>query len=171
MAARPAMPKLLFDFRDPAAVLAWRPIDDRVMGGASQSRLYHHPDGHAVFEGEVSLARNGGFASVRAGAADRGLAGARHCVIDVRGEGRTFTLGLLTDDGFDRPAHQARFVPDGPGWQTLHLPLAAFRARFRGREIDDAPPLDPARVRQVGLLVADRQPGPFTLDVRCIALA
>ena len=55
----------LFDFSDPRSVEAWRAIDDRVMGGVSRSRLRHERAGHAVFEGEVSLALNGGFASVR----------------------------------------------------------------------------------------------------------
>jgi hypothetical protein len=39
-----------------------------------------------VFDGEVSLDRNGGFASVRSSAADRGLPGAQACEIDVRGD-------------------------------------------------------------------------------------
>ncbi len=59
------MPKVLFDFADPNAVIAWQAIEDRVMGGISCSRLHSAPTGHAVFEGEVSLERNGGFVSVR----------------------------------------------------------------------------------------------------------
>lgn len=55
----------LFDFTDPSAANAWHAIDDRVMGGISRSTLRHHPAGHALFEGTVSLERNGGFASVR----------------------------------------------------------------------------------------------------------
>lgn len=41
----------------------WAAIDDRVMGGISRGRLRHDAAGHAVFEGNVSLERNGGFAS------------------------------------------------------------------------------------------------------------
>jgi hypothetical protein len=33
------------------------------------------------------------------------------------------------------------------------------------------PPLDPARVRQMGLMIADRQAGPFALAIRSIAVA
>ena len=55
----------LFNFSDPQSVDAWRAIDDRVMGGVSHSGLRHERAGHAVFEGDVSLAQNGGFASVR----------------------------------------------------------------------------------------------------------
>jgi hypothetical protein len=165
------MIKVLFDFTDLNAVKAWHAIDDRVMGGISRSRLRSAPAGHAVFEGEVSLERNGGFASVRSGPGDRGFPGAATCLIQVRGDPKQFKLSLLTDDAFDSLNYQASFAPAGDDWQTLHLPLADFRATFRGREVPDAPPLDPARVRQVGLMIASRQVGPFALDVRRISLA
>lgn len=177
------MTTTLFDFQDPAAARIWHPIDDRVMGGRSQSRLRHDPAGHAVFEGVVSLAQGGGFASVRSQAGDRGLAGATVCLVEVRGmqaregthstvaSGRSYKLTLLTDDAFDSLSYQADFAPASPGWQTLSLPLADFRARFRGRDIPGAPPLDASRIRQVGLMTAGREAGPFALALRRIALA
>lgn len=165
------MPKLLFDFSNPLVAPAWHPIDDRVMGGVSQSRLRHHREGHAVFEGEVSLARNGGFASVRSRPGNLGLAVAGACLIELRGHPRQFKLSLLTDDGFDSLSYQAGFSPDGTGWQTLCLALSAFRASFRGRDVPGAPPLDPAAIRQAGLMIAARQAGPFSLDIRQISLA
>ena len=42
---------------------------------------------------------------------------------------------------------------------------------FRGREVPGAPPLNPARIRQVGLMIAERQAGPFAVEVRRIGLA
>ena len=165
------MSKVLFDFTNPDAANAWHAIDDRVMGGISHSTLRHDPTGHAVFEGTVSLERNGGFASVRSSPGDRGLPGAQACLIELRGDKKQFKLSLLTDDGFDSLNYQASFAPAGDDWQSLHLPLADFRATFRGREVPDAPPLDPARIRQVGLMIAARQVGPFALDVRRISLA
>lgn len=162
---------LLFDFRDRTAVDDWTPIDDRVMGGVSRSRLRHDPEGHAVFEGEVSLERNGGFASVRSRPDARGKPGAQACLIEVRGGNRQFKLSLLMDDGSNGLNYQASFAPTGDDWQTLRLPITAFRPRFRGREVQDAQDLDPARIRQVGLMIANRQAGPFALDIRRISLA
>lgn len=162
--------KVLFDFTAPCAADAWRAIDDRVMGGVSRSTLRHDPAGHAVFEGSVSLERNGGFASVRSSPGERGLPGAEACQIEVRGGNKPFKLSLLTDDGFDSLHYQAGFTPAGSGWQTQQLPLAGFRASFRGREVLGAPALDPARIRQVGLVIAAGQAGPFELQIRRIAL-
>ena len=161
----------LFDFSDPRATDAWRAIDDRVMGGVSRSRLRYDPAGHAVFEGDVSLAQSGGFASVRSSPGERGQAGATTCLIEVRGDAKQFKLSLLTDDGFDSVNYQASFTTTGHDWQTISLPLSAFRASFRGRDVPGAPAFDPARIRQVGLMIAGRQAGPFTLDIRRIGLA
>ena len=166
----PNGPLLLFDFSDPGAVAQWAPIDDRVMGGMSSSCLRHDPAGHAVFEGVVSLERNGGFASVRSTPGARGKPGAEAWLIEVRAAGQRFKLSLLTDDRFDSLNYESHFEPATTDWQVLHLPLAAFRATFRGREVPGAPALDPARIRQVGLLIADRQAGPFALDIRRISL-
>ena len=160
----------LFDFTHPDAVKAWRAIDDRVMGGVSRSTLRHDPAGHAVFEGTVSLERNGGFASVRSSPDERGLPGAEACLIELRVDNKQFKLSLLTDDGFDSLNYQASFAPKGTDWQTLQLPLADFRASFRGREVTGAPPLDPARISQAGLMIAARQAGAFALDIRRICL-
>jgi hypothetical protein len=55
--------------------------------------------------------------------------------------------------------------------QTISLPLSAFRASFRGRDVPGAPALDPARICQVGLMIAARQAGSFALDIRRIGLA
>ena len=53
-------------FDAPGTVTDWLAINDAVMGGLSTGRFSYDPVGHAVFEGEVSLERNGGFASVLA---------------------------------------------------------------------------------------------------------
>jgi hypothetical protein len=141
------------------------------MGGVSRSRLLNDPVGHAVFEGTVCLERNGGFASVRSRPGERGLPGAEACLIELRGDNKQFKLSLLTDDGFDSLNYQGSFAPAGNDWQMQRLALAAFRASFRGREVPGAPPLDPARIRQVGLMIAARQAGPFALHIRRISLA
>lgn len=160
----------LFDFSDPAALAGWTAIDDRVMGGVSHSRLRHDAAGHAVFEGTVSLEHQGGFASVRSAPTRRGLAGATACLVEARATGGRFKLNLLTDDAFDGVLYQASFTP-GRDWQTLHLPLSTLQATRRGRAVASAPAFDPGRIRQVGLMIAERQAGPFALDIRRIDLS
>ena len=158
----------LVDFADPDAATAWEAVDDRVMGGASRSAL-RAADGHATFEGTVSDENRGGFASVRAALERVPPAGVEHLWIEARGAIATYYLNLRTEDAFDGVSYRADFRPT-PDWSRLELPLADFRATFRGRDVPDAPPLAIGRARQVGLMIADGQLGEFALDVRGIGV-
>lgn len=158
----------LFHFGEASQADAWYAIDDVVMGGESRSRLRADAAGHAVFEGRVSLARGGGFASVRSRARDVSAPGAVAYVLDVLGDGRRYKLSVRTDDAFDGIAWQAAFDPPAGQWTRLALPVAGFAATFRGRPVAGAPPLDPARARQFGIVIADRNPGAFALAIRAI---
>jgi len=156
----------VIDFRDPAQGQAWTSVDDRVMGGVSASQMTVTAEG-LVFSGEVSLAHNGGFASIRARPRGYDLAGATALLLRVRGDGQTYKLTLRTDDAFDGVQYQARFATQAGAWIDVGLPVADFQPTFRGR-IVEAPALDPTRIRIFGLLIADRQAGPFRLVVESI---
>jgi len=162
------MPRELFRFDTTASVADWSAVDDAVMGGVSLSRLRHDAAGHAVFEGIVSLERNGGFASVRSRPMDLGAPGAAGYLLELCGDGKRFKLNLRTDDAFDGVNYQAALEAPAGAWTLVRLPVSAFRPSFRGRSVPGAPPLDPARVRQIGLMIADRQAGPFALALRSI---
>lgn len=160
----------LYRFDTPAAVAPWQAIDDRVMGGVSASHMRFDPAGHGVFAGAVSLDNNGGFASVRAPAEAPGAAAdARACLLEVRGDGRRYKFNIRTDGDFDGLTHQAAFQPPAGEWTVVRLPLDGFVGTWRGRPATAEPPTA-AQIRQIGLLIADRQAGPFQLDVRVIAL-
>ncbi|MFO1433011.1 MAG: CIA30 family protein [Candidatus Competibacteraceae bacterium] len=78
---------------------------------------------------------------------------------------------MCTDEAFDGVRYQTAFAPPADTWSVVRLPLAAFVPTFRGRRVPGAPPLDSARVRQIGFLIADRQVGTFALAIRSIHLA
>jgi len=173
--------QLLFDFQGPAAVVGWKAVDDRVMGGISQSSFSHDPCGFAVFAGTVSLQRNGGFASVRAPFAGPCAAHAQHCQIEVRSSdklAKLYKLNLIISPQFDGINYQTEFSPNpgpSPGlspaaWQHISLPMASFSARFRGRAVPQAERLESGRICQVGLMISGGQAGDFSLDVRRIWL-
>jgi hypothetical protein len=169
----------LLNFEPAASVADWSAVDDRVMGGVSLSRLRHEGAGaagdagirgFAVFEGCVSLAHGGGFASVRLAPGTRplGVPAVAAYVLRLLGDGHRYKLNLRTDAAFDGVNYQAAFTPPAGTWASLRLPLEAFEPSFRGRAVPGAPPLDSARVLQVGLMIADRQAGSFSLCVRSL---
>ena len=157
------MAERLIDFADKGATTDWHPIDDVVMGGVSHSMLQSYSRGIACFSGVVSLQHGGGFASVRTEPRQWNTAGASAFVVRCRGDGRHYKFTVRTDDGFDGVQYQARFQPPRGEWTEVELPVASFVASFRGRPVTGAGPLDPGKIRQLGLMVSDKQAGAFEL--------
>jgi hypothetical protein len=68
------------------------------------------------------------------------------------------------------PGLHGSLQPPAGEWTILRLAAADFVPTWHGRVLDHLSPPDPSRARQVGLLIADRQWGPFKLDLRTIEL-
>lgn len=155
---------ILLDFtRDDAPRLA--PVDDVVMGGRSASRFRFSGEGSGIFEGRVSLANGGGFASLRGTIENTDLSDCAGVRLRVRGDGKRYRLTLRNDRRLSGVNWMQSFRPDAGEWVEVTLPFSGFEPSVRGRRPADPPPLDPARIRQVGLMIADGQEGPFRLEV------
>jgi uncharacterized protein YbjT (DUF2867 family) len=170
----------LFDFSEPRALDAWRSVDDVVMGGMSKSVL-QPGNGSAVWNGDITLARLGGFVSTRAslsngiagGGAD--LSSCAGIAITCKGDGKRYKINLKNDS---RPefTFQASFdalpVPMQPGaeqqWQTVRLPFSDFVPVIRGKlAYSDNPTngsiysadLDTSSIVSIGLVCSKIEPG------------
>jgi hypothetical protein len=137
-----------------------RVINDDVMGGESRSKLLRTDTG-LLFEGEVSLANGGGFASFRAPL--RLPPDVAALQVALRGDERRYRLVLRTDEGRGAAQYQAPFVAPR-AWTTQRFVPGDFVARFRGRLLA-APPLRLADVRAFGLLIGEGQSGPFRVEL------
>lgn len=146
----------------------FRPINDTVMGGRSISRWRRTAAGIGIFEGVVSLANNGGFASVRAGVPDTDLSRFSGLSLRCAGDGKRYRLVLRNDRGMGGTNHMQDFDTRPGEWMDVVLPFAAFQASVRGFRPPNAPPVDRSRIRQVGFMIADGQEGPFRLEVQSI---
>lgn len=165
-----ATDKILFDFQNTTNTTAWQVVNDDVMGGASTSS-FRVTNGVALFQGEVSLENNGGFASVRSIPGRHDLAGSDAFVFRVRGDGRNYKFTARTDPSFDSAIYQCVFTTKKGEWEEQRLPFKQFIPTFRGRVLSGEPPLDPAKVSSVGFLISDKQGGPFKLEVAWIKAA
>jgi monofunctional biosynthetic peptidoglycan transglycosylase len=135
------------------------------MGGVSRGDLTFAPEGVLLFTGELSLAFQGGFASFRSRPTALGLQPGDTLRLVVRGDGRTYSLNLY-------PAHGPMAFSFRAGFPTLAeceteivLPLANFRATQFGREVPGVA-LDPGSIVSLGVMLADKRPGPFALQVQ-----
>jgi monofunctional biosynthetic peptidoglycan transglycosylase len=159
----PAM--TLFDFSATADEPAWISVNDGVMGGVSRggAKLI---DGSLHFRGVLSLENNGGFSSIRSGGPTRDLSAAKVIVLRVKGDGRTYRLQLATNAEFRRSriSYQAEFPTKAGEWTEVAVPLAALVPQFRGQKLS-GPPLDRTRIEEIGLSLADGNPGAFALEI------
>jgi uncharacterized protein YbjT (DUF2867 family) len=162
-----AADKFIFNFETATNADAWQIVNDDVMGGVSSSQFrVTHDTG--VFQGEVSLANNGGFASVRSLPARYDVAGCDAFVIRTLGDGHRYKFTARMSQSFDSAIYQTTFETKPGVWEEHHLPVKQFIPTFRGRVLSDEPPLDAAKVTSVGFLISDQQAGPFQLQVAWI---
>jgi monofunctional biosynthetic peptidoglycan transglycosylase len=135
-------------------------VNDNVMGGRSVGG-FEVSDGVLVFSG-VTNTDGGGFSSIRTRSGDLHLDGFGGLKLRVRGDGRTYTLRVSTGD----PAYSywARFSTRPDAWQELGIPFSEFWPNRRGRRVDEAPVV-PADIRELGILINDKNDGPFRLEV------
>ena len=86
----------------------------------------------------------------------------------MRGDGRRYKINLRTDVRSDGILYTAIIEARDGDWQTVHLPFKNFRPTFRGRVSPEAAPLDVSHVTSLGLMISDRQAGPFRLELATI---
>lgn len=157
----------LINFSQPGG-LQWYPVNDGVMGGLSASGLTVTDQGTGLFAGELSLANNGGFASVRTVVGPVDLSSFAGLEIRVRGDGRTYQLRLRSDGGFDGIAYRCFYETSANEWTVFRFAFADFEPTFRGRMVPGAPPLDLTRITQVAFMLADKRAGDFTLEIEYV---
>jgi monofunctional biosynthetic peptidoglycan transglycosylase len=162
--------KFVFDFATVAPTAGWQIVNDNVMGGVSTGQ-FDVTNGSAVFRGEVSLANNGGFASVRSLRAHHDLAGCDTFILRTQGDGHRYKFTARMSQSFDRVIYQTVFKTSPGVWAEHHLPLKKFIPTFRGRVLSDQPPLAAENVTSVGFLISEKQAGPFQLKVAWIKAA
>lgn len=157
--------KFLYDFSNAEEVDDWRIVNDGVMGGLSKSRVGLKKDGKMRFIGFVSLENYGGFASTRTAPKDHALEGYKGLEVRVKGDGKTYKFRIRTNNNFDGAAYTINFTPKEGEWQTFSIPFEDMEATFRGRLLVDYPAINPSNIRQLGILIADKQEGNFKLEV------
>jgi NADH dehydrogenase [ubiquinone] 1 alpha subcomplex assembly factor 1 len=140
-------------------------VDDVVMGGRSRSRFEPYSRGTSLFSGFVSLEDGGGFASVRMGLPPTDFSEVQSLKLRVRGDGRVYQLRLRSKDAGDGLGHGARFPTTSGRWEIVTISLSDFEATFRGRPVPGARPLRESEVYEIGVLISNRQEGPFRLEI------
>jgi monofunctional biosynthetic peptidoglycan transglycosylase len=156
--------RVLFSSKRADACRQWQTVNDGVMGGRSDGRIKINENKKMEFYGTLSLANNGGFASVRSKGSNLGLAKGDSIVVRVRGDGREYSLNLYTPRRRTAFSYRAKFKTKKNEWTEVRVPLDEFVATSFGR-VQRSQTLDPTEVNGLGILLGDKQAGPFKLEV------
>ena len=157
--------RVIYDFDAPATSGEWTAVNDGVMGGVSRGQHRITSEGTLEFSGTVSLENNGGFASIRSRPASTDLAEFDGHLIRARGDGKRYDFNLQTDTPIMAGSYRLKFETKTDEWREIPLPFSDFQATSFGQVIRSVPALNPAKIRSFGLLISDKQEGPFKLEV------
>jgi hypothetical protein len=148
---------IIDDFATREAEGGWRAFTDRGMGGISDARLQPAVVGGRVclrLTGDVRLENNGGFVQMARDLAPPGrtldASGFAAVSLLVCGNGETYGCHLRTPDTV-RPwqSYRATFQAP-PRWREILLPFSQFLPHRLEA------PLDPRRLRRIGLVAIGR---------------
>ncbi len=155
---------LLTDFTSASADFGWFVLNDNVMGGRSEG-TFEAQQGTILFTGRTNT-NGGGFSSIRTGPVQLDLSRYDGIRLHVRGDGRRYTWRLATTARWrgNEIGYWADFDTRENAWTTVDIPFSAFIPRFRGYELE-GPALDAGQIRGMGLMIYDKQDGPFELHL------
>jgi hypothetical protein len=157
----------IYTFSTQTNVREWRIVNDGVMGGKSRSSLVLSDAGHGQFSGHVSLANNGGFASIQLNRTITLSEEKKFIVIRVKGDGKAYEFRLKGEiSNSESYVHQ--FTTSGE-WENIKLPISEFYPQFRGRKLN-IPNFNFKNIEQLSFLIANKQEEDFDLLIDWIGL-
>lgn len=150
----------------------WYVVNDTVMGGVSQSAVDIRKDGGVLFSGKLSLENNGGFTSARTEEIPSDWSGSAALKFHIVGDGRDYIATVRTRRReMRRIYYRQPFSTKAGEEQEIVLPIEDFQAYSFGRRVPSAPTLAmlKGQVGSVGVMLADKKPGRFSLALLEIA--
>jgi NADH dehydrogenase [ubiquinone] 1 alpha subcomplex assembly factor 1 len=159
--------KEIYAFSRNTKLNEWRIVNDGVMGGLSTSGLKLTENGHGQFYGHVSLANNGGFASVQLNSSIKIADDKKFIVLRLKGDGKNYEFRLKGEiSQYESYVHQFATTGD---WENIKLPINEFYPQFRGRKLT-IPNFNFNNIEQLGFLIANKQEENFNLLIDYIGL-
>jgi len=159
--------KTIYDFKKDSSLKDWEVEDDVVMGGRSSGEFSINTDGHAVFEGYVSLENNGGFSSVQYKFPKLDVSDFSKIVIKLKGDGKDYQFRVRSDLQ-DYYSYITNFSTSNE-WQEIEIDLNDMYPSFRGRKLD-LPNYKGIDLQEVRFLIGNKRNEKFKLLIDKIEL-
>jgi len=136
----------------------WTIVNDGVMGGLSEGNMAMTDEGTMKFRGDLSTKNNGGFSMVMSEKVDYNLSNDLGLLINVRGDGRTYTARLVSDARFRgmEVSFSAEIQTKEGEWTQAKIPFSDFKGSFRGTDLPQEK-LNPSVIQGIGILIGDKK--------------
>lgn len=156
----------IYHFKDKTNLRGWVIVNDDVMGGVSKSNLKINKDGIGVFEGRISTAYNGGFASVRYNC-ERIFINNKNLILNIKGDKKEYKVRVKANRD-DYYSFTLPFKTSGE-WEEIIIPLKDMYASFRGRRLN-MQNFNNDYFEQITLFIGNNRNEYFNLKIKSISL-
>lgn len=153
---------IMEDF-DSKNLLNWKIVNDSVMGGRSDATLKLKNNLYGVFNGYLSLQNNGGFSSIRA-YYPPDLTNVKSITIRIKGDGRQYSFRVRGNTS-NWASYTHTFNTVKNKWIEKELMIKDFYPLYRGYYLNDMPLLSEMVIKEIGIMLSDKQTGPFELEI------
>ena len=143
-------------------LLSWNIVDDTVMGGRSRGSFKIN-NNIGEFKGYLSLANNGGFSSVRA-YYPYDLIGISSITLRIKGDGRKYNFRVRTNKN-SWASYSHSFSTESNTWQEITLNIQDFFPTYRGYNVQNVQRLSELLIREIGIMISDKNEGNFALMI------
>lgn len=157
----------VYKFTAATKVNEWRIVNDGVMGGVSKSSLGLTVLGYGQFFGHVSLANNGGFASIQLNQSIKLTDEIKYVLLRVKGDGKAYEFRLKSQ--LTQPeSYVHQFITTGD-WEIIKLPINDFYPQYFGRKLN-RPNFNFSSIAQLSFMISNKQEEDFRLLIDWIGL-
>jgi len=154
--------KLLDNFKTTSTIGTWISVNDGVMGGLSKGEPKINKENKLVFKGEISLANNGGFSSIRTRGSALSLSNYDGLEIKIKGDGRMYYLTSRSNSK-RMLAFWSPIQPPKDEWTVIRVPFDSFYATYFGKKIP-LMSLNTKKITSIGFMLYDKQGGSFEIE-------
>ena len=159
--------KTIYTFSSQTNIREWLIVNDGVMGGISKSSLVLTNAGHGRFSGHVSMANNGGFASIQLNKTIKLAEEKKFIVLRIKGDGKRYEFRLKGNISQSQ-SYVQQFDTSGE-WENIKLEISKFYPQYRGRKLN-IPNFNFKNIEELSFLIANKQEEDFELLIDWIGL-
>lgn len=147
----------------------WLIVNDGVMGGLSSSKVNIKED-KIIFSGNISLENNGGFASLRSPIKNHNFENFYGIEIRIMGDGKCYSISMKETTYFSGYFYTSTFETKKDKWIKIKIPFDQFKLNYFGKETKSNKNIPLNNIKEISLLIGDKQEGNFTAEIDYVKL-